>query len=829
MRSSDSRDVESLLRHAGWMRSLARSLVADPNVAEDLVQDTWVAALEHPRSEGGWPKRWLAAVLRNSARQARRRSAHREQREERSARQEAIASTHDAVASAQLQRSLVEAVLALEEPYRDVIVWRYFEGLPPREIAERLRVPVNTVKTRLARGIEKLRAELDRRSGGNREAWLPALIPFALRPEVPASTLWMILVNTNLKLALVAALVVGVLVGIWTLGRSRPAEPLAPTPSIAEIVLPPPGTVDANAAAPTVRSEGTTEPSKPESATTGSTASAPILAQGHVVDGEGRSVPGIQLVSGSPTETSTLATSAGDGSFTIPSAKLHGNLFARDAQYTTVFGVDAWFNAPMSGLVVVVAPRILLAGVVVDDAGRPIGGVEVHVRPEKRFEQDLGLITDQSFEVRTATATDDAGRFEIQDAPSMPHARIDVVAAGFDLTSVAAPRKSTKAMKFVLVRVGNPVIHGEVIDAHNQPVPGAWLAAGGKVSCADDEGRFVISPGEIVNVENGVAQDLALVVVKEGFLPVRIPKPATGWPADLVVRLVGEPLSIRGHVVDTDDRPVEGVEVWIPREEHFAMLPAIDSNAPQAKSIEGLLRGSSGPSVTDAKGVFELSGLLPKEYRLAASQLSTLHMEVTEPIHAGSASVTIRLSGTDRCARVAGRVVSRSKKPVAGVLVFPLRVLDSGDHSTYATKGQGRLTDLEGKFAFESLCTDHLYLQIVGANIEIVFRWDPPAGAKLDDLEIVVALRCHVQVDLGAHADLADEFEILAEDGTRLDLVLFEGPRASIGQSRKIQDGRSDILAVSEASRTLVLKKGGTEIQRLPVRLVPGEVTVVRP
>jgi hypothetical protein len=251
-----------------------------------------------------------------------------------------------------------------------------------------------------------------------------------------------------------------------------------------------------------------------------------------------------------------------------------------------------------------------------------------------------------------------------------------------------------------------------------------------------------------------------------------------------------------------------------------------------AQTIESLLRGGSAHAVTDVHGAFGIGGLLPKDYRLAASHKSTLRTAVTEPIRANGGDVTIRLSGSDRCVRVAGRVLSRSRSPVAGVLVFPLRVLDPGDHSTYpspSAEGEGRLTDAEGRFAFESLCTDDLYFQVSGANLEIVWKWDPPADARLDDLEIVVALRCHLQVDLGDRAEIADEFEVLAEDGKKLDLVLWEGPRASIGQSRRIQEGRSDILAVSDASRTLVLKKDGNEVQRIAVRLVPGELTVVRP
>src|SRR6185503_575510 len=76
---SDRSDLTALLSESQWLNALARRLCADADGADDLVQDTWVAALEHP-PEGGRPLRgWLATVLRsklgNRARSESRRSA----------------------------------------------------------------------------------------------------------------------------------------------------------------------------------------------------------------------------------------------------------------------------------------------------------------------------------------------------------------------------------------------------------------------------------------------------------------------------------------------------------------------------------------------------------------------------------------------------------------------------------------------------------------------------------------------------------------------------------------------------------------------------------
>lgn len=78
-----------------------------------------------------------------------------------------------------MQRDLVAHVLALDEPYRTAILWRYVEELSPRAIARRQGVPVRTVHTRLERGLARLRDRL-RGSRGGPEAWLGAFL--ALSP-----------------------------------------------------------------------------------------------------------------------------------------------------------------------------------------------------------------------------------------------------------------------------------------------------------------------------------------------------------------------------------------------------------------------------------------------------------------------------------------------------------------------------------------------------------------------------------------------------------------------------------------------------------------------
>src|SRR6185436_13028743 len=63
---------EEWLAHSRWLSKLARSLVVEEATADDLVQQTWFAALRNPPQRGRPARPWLARVLRNFAVQHRR-------------------------------------------------------------------------------------------------------------------------------------------------------------------------------------------------------------------------------------------------------------------------------------------------------------------------------------------------------------------------------------------------------------------------------------------------------------------------------------------------------------------------------------------------------------------------------------------------------------------------------------------------------------------------------------------------------------------------------------------------------------------------------------
>src|SRR5262245_9736479 len=165
--SPQSRSVERLLERQGWVRALARSLVYDRDRADDAAQEAWLSVLERPPRSAEALRAWLASVIRRFSRDARRGDDRRREREAARARSERLPSAADVIKEESARREVVKAVLELPEAYRTVVLLRYFDDLPPREIARRLQVPFETARTRLKRALAMLRERFARGDEGS--------------------------------------------------------------------------------------------------------------------------------------------------------------------------------------------------------------------------------------------------------------------------------------------------------------------------------------------------------------------------------------------------------------------------------------------------------------------------------------------------------------------------------------------------------------------------------------------------------------------------------------------------------------------------------------
>lgn len=175
----------------GPLRRLACSLVGAGG-ADDLVSDTWTAFLQRPSAQRGPSFGFLATVLRRLASNARRADARRSEHEARAAQESSLGPSTpgpDAIAErAEALREVLEALVVLRDPYRDALWQRFFDGRTPAEIARRAGESPATVKSRLQRGLEMLRQDLDRRHGGRRRDWAVALLPFGAPAASAVST-----------------------------------------------------------------------------------------------------------------------------------------------------------------------------------------------------------------------------------------------------------------------------------------------------------------------------------------------------------------------------------------------------------------------------------------------------------------------------------------------------------------------------------------------------------------------------------------------------------------------------------------------------------------
>ena len=235
---SDSKGVaaspEALLAEAQWLRRLATSLMGQD--AEDLVQETFLAALRSPPA-GDRPLRpWLATVLRNFAHLRHRRQSRGARAAAALGRTlaESLPSPEPLLAQHEAQRLVAAAVSALDEPFRSTILLCYAEGKTPAQIAEHLGVPAGTVRSRLKRGRDDLRARLTADAARNGQTLPALLLPLgpdtatgAARLEArPAATSS----GAGPWLPVLAGAVPVVMVTTWLLWPSAGSEPhRAPT------------------------------------------------------------------------------------------------------------------------------------------------------------------------------------------------------------------------------------------------------------------------------------------------------------------------------------------------------------------------------------------------------------------------------------------------------------------------------------------------------------------------------------------------------------------------------------------------------------------------
>ena len=159
-------DLETILTQDDWLRRLARRLARDPELADDLAQEAWLAGLRRGRTSRD-DRPWLLGVLRN-ARRERARTEDRQRSRALRSELETEAPAPDEVQADQPLRARVAAELdGLEEPYRTALYLRFVKGMTVTRAARETGVAKSTFVERVERvdrGLAHLRRRLYRAS-----------------------------------------------------------------------------------------------------------------------------------------------------------------------------------------------------------------------------------------------------------------------------------------------------------------------------------------------------------------------------------------------------------------------------------------------------------------------------------------------------------------------------------------------------------------------------------------------------------------------------------------------------------------------------------------
>ena len=166
-RQGDERAFEELVRsYQGMAFRTAYLLTGSAADAEDAVQTAFVKAWQALGRfrRGAEFRPWLLRIVANEAHNRRRSTQRRESLALRAATLDAsggaVPSPEATALDHESRQALLDAVNRLDDRDRDVLACRYFLELSERETAQILGVRQGTVKSRTARALERLRAEV---------------------------------------------------------------------------------------------------------------------------------------------------------------------------------------------------------------------------------------------------------------------------------------------------------------------------------------------------------------------------------------------------------------------------------------------------------------------------------------------------------------------------------------------------------------------------------------------------------------------------------------------------------------------------------------------
>jgi RNA polymerase sigma-70 factor (ECF subfamily) len=160
----DSQAFETIYdRYGGGVYSLAVKMLRDRQAAEEVAQEVFLAIWRGARDfdpARGSARSWILSLAHHKSVDAVRRLRLRTAEPLSDAMTAGTDVAQDALRGV-TDAAVQQALGTLTNVQRDAIVLAYYGGYTQQEIAERLRVPLGTVKTRMRDGMQRLRATLE--------------------------------------------------------------------------------------------------------------------------------------------------------------------------------------------------------------------------------------------------------------------------------------------------------------------------------------------------------------------------------------------------------------------------------------------------------------------------------------------------------------------------------------------------------------------------------------------------------------------------------------------------------------------------------------------
>lgn len=801
-------DHARLTAHYGWVRAVARNLVRDPWGAEDVTQETLLAALAAPPRDVPDDQRlraWLGRVAFNLSRLGARQGARRRAREVRVARSEALPSVTEELESTGTLAALSRAIAELPEPYKSVVAMRYFDGLSSAEIAARTDSTELAVRKRLWRARNKLRAALDHDPISGR--LLAALFAWRglarrARLSIPgaaaagltllAGATWWCAQGEREHASSVASLA-GELPGGFELAAS-PDSGAAPEPDEAR----PAGAPRTPARRPAPPPPPSVPERPPFVARVGVTERS---ARGVVYDLEGLGRAGFELHDPAlPAEI--LATSDALGGFQLALGPGAVRVEARAPGWTTL--VPALLEAgvePAPPIVVALARD--LSARVCDESGRSLAGAELALCCDEgtfaRIPAPVGL---ESERLRALRA-DAQGGFLVRDLARGPGLTLFVSAPGFESLELDTLELGDEEL-FRLRSVGaGEFLAGRVLYRDGRPAAGAHVRLASASTSADEFGRYRLplvgvrpesSLGARDPYENAAPAELkgfgARLAggLEEGDVEVDL---VLGEELDLVEgRLVGE-------------EPAGWLVVAYPR-----AGVRLDAHGDEEPAASGLSAADGSFAFRVPHGTYDLHAVAPDAPRLVSREgLVTRGMpwQVELPAPPVLQGFHAQLGTPDGIPLArAGVEVRLCLEGELGPRRIPWRALTSDD---------------QGGLAFARDPSAEIELALTHA---VVGRQTIALASPLEYEELNVPRAAFLQV--AAASAGATKASVLDERGR----VLVVRGSLRAGESFALQAGRSPVLEVPSEARWLELQATDAGPVRVRIEPRPGEVLQVR-